>query len=370
MADIYIENPDLLRGQPKRTLGDYAEQNGILVPRRFDSLREARASGVPVICRSEHVQDYAGASGILDSPDLSKLPDTLNESELKAEILGRASSYGSRCYCSMAGVDKDDFEAGVSFSLWEKLGGLNRTVVADSSVENRYHVMTDGETDSGTWIREYSIFEKGKVKSFLGSGSDSVKELERVVNLYGNVRNLGNFDPANAPIMEIQSVGGEDYFLQYLRGRTFTPAGFELERAPKKGEKKALFTRGATVPDGVTLKLVVKYPKSWYDSPTPLGEDGYYGSADKSEIYYDMSTRMWKLTAIPPSFGSLNGTLYEAVIKHVTKNQMHQPNVSLIVPEGFIPKKEYRKLMMGSPRTRYIDVFATSDGRKAYIQRI
>jgi hypothetical protein len=34
--DHYLENPERLKGQPKRTIADYVEQNGILVPCGFD----------------------------------------------------------------------------------------------------------------------------------------------------------------------------------------------------------------------------------------------------------------------------------------------------------------------------------------------
>jgi len=65
MADYYLEDRSRLQGQPKRTIADYVEQQGILVPRRFDSLEEAQASGLPILARSEHSQDYDGVSGLL-----------------------------------------------------------------------------------------------------------------------------------------------------------------------------------------------------------------------------------------------------------------------------------------------------------------
>ena len=69
--DYYLQNPEALEGQPKKTIADYVEQNGILVPRRFDSLSEARKSHKRILLRSEHLQEYDGISGLLDSFDLS-----------------------------------------------------------------------------------------------------------------------------------------------------------------------------------------------------------------------------------------------------------------------------------------------------------
>ena len=44
--DYYLEDKSRLNGQPKRTIADYVEQKGILVPRRFDTLAEARKSKI------------------------------------------------------------------------------------------------------------------------------------------------------------------------------------------------------------------------------------------------------------------------------------------------------------------------------------
>ena len=87
--DYYLEDIARLEGQPKRAIADYVEQNGILVPRRFASLQDARASGLPIIARSEHPQDYAGASGILKSLLLYKeeYVDIQTEEKLKIKTL-------------------------------------------------------------------------------------------------------------------------------------------------------------------------------------------------------------------------------------------------------------------------------------------
>ena len=69
--DHYTTHPEALKGQPKRTIADYVEQHGILVPRRFDSLSEARRSKKAILLRSEHEQEYDGCSGILESIKLS-----------------------------------------------------------------------------------------------------------------------------------------------------------------------------------------------------------------------------------------------------------------------------------------------------------
>ncbi len=73
MDDYYLKNPNKLMGQPKRTIADYVESQGILVPRRFENLKEARKSHKAILLRSEHTQEYDGVSGLLDSMGLSDL---------------------------------------------------------------------------------------------------------------------------------------------------------------------------------------------------------------------------------------------------------------------------------------------------------
>ena len=84
MTDHYINNPEELKGQPKRTIADYVEQNGILVPKRFDSLAEARRFDGEVLLRSEHTQDYDGASGMLRSFVLSSNDYPITEEPVAA----------------------------------------------------------------------------------------------------------------------------------------------------------------------------------------------------------------------------------------------------------------------------------------------
>ncbi len=96
MGDYYTENIAQLKGQPKRTIGDYVASQGILVPTRFDSLKDARASGKPFIARSEHPQDYDGVSGLVDSPTSDKLVGIESESQLKAQVFMEKEDYKTK----------------------------------------------------------------------------------------------------------------------------------------------------------------------------------------------------------------------------------------------------------------------------------
>ena len=183
MKDMYVEEPERLQGKPKRTIADYAESNGFLVPRRFGSLREARESKLPILVRSEHPQEYGGVSGLLKSFDLETLPDTSDEGVLKEAVLDRLieDKYKnplSKKFCKLTGQNESDFERDVSFSLWERLEGINRTMVADSSISGRYHIMTCkfGEKEK-IGVYSYLLFEDGKAsQEFIG---DLPEDLQR-----------------------------------------------------------------------------------------------------------------------------------------------------------------------------------------------
>jgi len=375
--DYYIEKPEKLEGQPKRTIADYVEQNEILVPHRFDSLSEARKSGVSIICRSEHCQDYNGASGLLKSPDLSKFPDTNDEIELKEKILESFSiSHRIKRYCRLMGLDQANFIDEVSFSFWEKLSGYNRTVVADTAVQGRYHIMTVGEK-RGTYT-VYSVFENGDANTLQAAWTrdgpimETNKKLENLVKLYESIRHLDRFDPNNCPMMEFQTAGEKDYFLQYHRGREFNQAKFELKRRRRWREIRPLFVRGATSPEGAVYRISVVYPNSWKDNPIPKSEEGFFGAAGVEEIYPELMARKWKLRVIPDIWG-LGFTLIDvAGIGHVARSQLYKPEVSLIVDsEKFMKEKEFDKLPDScTDKPSCIDVFAISDGRKAFVKII
>ena len=137
MSDFYTDNPAALLGKPKATIADYVERNKILVPRRFATLDDALASGVPIIARSEHPQDYDGVSGLLHSPVI--MPgDRIDEGQVIKKILDAYRNI--RRYCELMGFSETQFSNEVSVSFWEKLPGANISLAADSSIPGRYHI--------------------------------------------------------------------------------------------------------------------------------------------------------------------------------------------------------------------------------------
>ena len=376
MTDYYLEDRTRLQGQPKRTIGDYVESQGILVPRRFDSLREARASGLPIIARSEHPQEYDGVSGLLESPTLQTLEGVTNGSDLKRKVLdGKDISNRISDYCEFTRTDQFTFREQITFSFWEELDGYNRTVIADSAIKGRYHLTTYLK---GNKIVSGTIFENGKVIA-----QDSVLPIElqeRIsawIELYEKIRHLNKFDSTHCPIMEFQTVGESDYFLQYHRTRNFSPASFFLGREPDQDETVALFTRGSTDPNGRTIKVIVEDPVLY--SMTKLGinfipskEEGYFVMTDWI-VYNELLARERNLYMRRAH--SLDTILFSLALGHVSRSITFKPELSVFVGMkwNLAASDEAKRLWKKMEKTgehQSIDLHIVSDGRRAYVKRV
>lgn len=283
--------------QPKREVADYVESEGILVPERFAGLEEALGSRKPFVARSEHPQDYDGASGIfsslLISPERSTeaLKDlvpgmwdkygfrpggdprsyarlvssikTLTQVELE-QGLTQVSQEKAELYCLYAKIPVDSFMRQVSYSYWEAIPGLNRAVIADSDIKDRYHISTGIDnvqydpTKSGQ-RDNYMIVENGEVVAGAPQDleEDTPENIRKLIQAYEAVRNLDRFSPDNCPTIELQSNGERQYFLQYLKGVDFNPARFSLDRPPEEGEIESVITRGSTPPQGVEVDFFI-----------------------------------------------------------------------------------------------------------------
>ncbi len=377
--DYYLEDLARLEGQPKRIIADYVESQGILVPRRFGSLLEARASGLPIIARSEHRQDYAGASGLVDSVRLNcdKYSGVQSEDELKQKVL-KEPEHGktlARQYCKFLGLDEDKFKQEISFSFWELLDGLNRVVVADSAIPNRYHAMTylerKGDIPS---LYNYAIVEGGIItQEFIKPLTTELKEqLPELLSFYEEVRTLGKFDRNHCPIMEIQTINGKNYFLQYHRTRDFLPSTFTLDRTLREGEIQVPFVRGATQRDGLTCKVTVYYSGSANWDFELQDEDGSW-DLHTNHVFPELRVRHRKLQMNYPH-GEVWWQLMKYVVNHAQKSKLFKPEVSIIADiEDFCKNGEdmeelYKRTKEG--RNSFMMLQVVSDGRKAFVKRL
>ncbi len=375
------------KGQPKFEIADYVESNGILVPRRFSSLSEARRSGVPVLVRSEHPVEYSGPSGLLESLLLHEFPDAEDMDSLKDQVFNYVPSIAasdhstsmimSKNYCHLLGIPLEKFFADLSYSLWELVAGYRQTMVADDAVPNRYHLLTFRDDDN--WLFNYSIIRDRVVEqSHISPLTERTRSaIPQIIDVYESVRHLPKFDSNHCPMVEF--VFGDDgrlYFLQYHKSRDFKASEFVLERGPKKGEFEVDFVRGATSEGGLDVRVNCYYPFQEFSSFHLLDEEG---SADwhYNKAFSELMVRKRKLQVLfaPTRKGSVRWELLKVVTKHNSRSKLFKPQVSAIVLEdkimmdGFDASKAWRETVR-TGKCFSIDVHIESDGNKAYIQRM
>lgn len=364
MPDYYLENPATLLGKPKATIADYVKRNGILVPRRFATLDDALASGVLIIARSEHPQDYDGASGLLQSPTI-KPGHKINEEQVMGKILN--GGINIKRYCELMGANESQFVSEVSASFWEKLPGANISLAADSSVSGRYHIFVFNKMGN-EW--RYVDFEYNPHKKSLPKRA--LMTLTGAVKLYETVRKLENFDENHCPIMELQYYKGNLFFLQYHRTRDFKESEFKLDRSPKTGEFEAIFTRGGTPSTGLTIETVVAYAPD-VDKTIAWRLQDEEGSMDfhGNNVFAEIMTksRILQIGHLKPDDASCPG--------HLTLSQILKPEIYIALDfDSFFDMvhiDEIRTMQKTAGQTgenMSISLQIVSDGRKSYVKRV
>jgi len=385
--------------QPKREIAEYVGSH----PALFEGhacAKKAVANGKRVRARSEHRQDYAGVSGMVDSPLLNDMPNLKDEKELKdimrngewTEEKGlRIGSYELEgdVWVSKPATKKlvrsptktskrvedyfnalrlgngarDAFWNGLTFSYWEELGGYNLTIIADSAIANKHHIMVRNEKYHG-----YLIFMDGKaVYESKKAPSAIIENGHKIIDFYEIKRNMSRFDPMNCLAMEAQFYRAKSWFLQFLRGQMFEPAGFKLERKPEKGELVALHARGATAPGGgfYILKLYdgglfSSRPQVWR-RPFPH-EDKADGTIDLglNTMLRELSLRQRQVNIRIAPYG-LDSELGESVT-HEGISGLFKPKISLIFSMDDWPKIE-AKISGGT-----VPAWIESDGNRAIMK--
>ncbi len=373
--DRYLEKPPM---QPKAEIGRYVKQNGILVPEIYDSYSDAKKSGKEIIARSEHQNEYNGASGLFESicSDNCELFDAKNEKTFRKNALENESldfECVARKYCNYLGINITEFKNDFSYSFWEYLEGINHAIVADSSIRGRYHIMSREKKPKSK--NYYTLIENGTVLGYnslpLAKQTPKlIRMVKELIETYEKIRNLENFNPIHCPIIEFQTFNDKNYFLQYHRTIDFCPADFILEQAPFKNLIKADFARGATSKDGIELKIII----ATGGDKLRKKEDGtiHFSFAG---MYSELMVRKKIINFFPNSPGKLlEETLWDFAYGHASRSQMFKPKVSIITDlYKLISKEEYNKAFeeaFEGKNTQKFRFFVISDGNLAFFQRI
>lgn len=403
--DGFLKHPPM---QPKKEIGDYVEKNGIPTARRFEGHDEALEyvkSGGRIVIRSEHPDEYAGASGLLSSffvdqvaireykehcskngahINWAKVHDNHYRYNAKQVILSQIETTPEpqleqnlkilsfpdvEYYCRLTNQDVDAFYSQISYSYWQSVDGLNRSIIADSAIPGRYHIFANDPNvvfyrHGKEGFVNYSVVDNGKViiNSMDQMKGDFVGEIE----FYNKVRNLENFDPNQCPIIEFQTDRkGQHHFLQYHRTRSVNPTTFTLDRGKRGNEFEAVHVRGATpTKDGRDYKIITQYSDFAKIKSLPLfGQDGSVLSHElRSPVFEEIMSR--RNTVNIGSFDNLDSLAYNSRDTHAPKSYLFNSDIFVAVPYKKLPR--FKRLEKGE--IQMVDCHITSDGRRSYVQ--
>lgn len=406
MVDIYVQNPELLNGKPKETIGDLVDENRltldsgekIWVPRRYKSgLEEALSYGRSFINRGELTQDHNGCSNLLDSiiiPDaeildymrkaeldergffkdinslrklgiqnkmqriLEKILPDFTEENIKEQIIqgGVLDSF-----CKIQNLDYKEISSQVSFSFWEHILGKNGTIIRDDSIRDRYHIFFDNS---------YAIVDKDQIRSKKEFSKDLAKKL---IDFYNKIRMLENFDKNHCPLIEFQYNNDRIYFLQYHRTRDFSESTFKLGKK-KKDEFEAHFVRGHTKDKhGETFKYQITYHKNCMrhggTEYAPLVKtEGFYNYAASLllPIVHEIQARERKVNIIVQ-----NKKYLPAISSHGARSGMFKPQIGVVFDTPFFTNEQLNKMDKQAYKDQkdiYVDMHIRADGNKAFLR--
>lgn len=367
MGDYYTENPAALRGQPKRTIAEYVRQSGVLVPHIYGSLDEALLTGTKFVARSEHEQDYAGCSGILDSPVLESDTHLRSESSIRRSMFVQNQEYKS--FCDLMGISPRKFRENVSFSCWDFVEGHNATVVQDSAVSDRYHILSNSYPYSYLQVSQSGRKEVRDVPAQLNEA------VEEMISVYNFVSGLDNFDSNHRAIMEMQVHSGQVYFLQYHRGRDACQVDFSLDRPLGRDEHKAVFVRGATPREGMVTDVTISYGALRSGLWQLKKEEAASADVHFHDIFSELMARKRKLQVL--IHNTLEWAIMKALSGHFNVTRLFKPEVSMIISndqfESLISREEHQEMIMKAWSTgedQSIPLSVVSDGNVAYFRRV
>lgn len=386
--DYYLEHPPQ---QPKRELGEYAEENNLPVPRRFPTFEEADAACGDFVARFEHPQDYNGASNlglsIFVEPIIKKRsldPDYIGRSQTDEDIKAAIKAKLEACteeefqrkllklseerlkdYAFISDQDEEEFLSQASYSYWEYVPGMNGFMIADSSIEDRLHIRVRKSIFESCYLRMQGTELEGVTGTFSLAQPERMRQFRE---FYDRIRNLDRFDPNHCPLIEFQM--GEDgklWFLQSHRTRDFNASTFELTREAEEGEIEALLARGAT-PSEEGLQVQAGFTLDWEAQeealPTPKHETCSI-TGDYYEPFEEFMTRRRGIQVLRArsirSFGKgLDGG-------HMINSHFFKPEISVVCHTDTL----WSTLLQARPDlTPYntIPLHIISDGRRALLR--
>ncbi len=361
----YIKNKEI--SQPKKEIAEFIQSEfGILIPKIYDDAEAFNLieKGENFLLRSEHPQELSGDSGILytyKSKELDNFYKTLNEEttgfktffysknkkkqiiqNIKNELI---KTWKIEDYCKLKNIDENEFIKNISYSNWEKIEGFNGMIIADDSVENKYHIMGMGIL-SDSYKQIYSQIENGFIKKdFKLNNINRYINIEELIEMYDKIRLK-----SDCPIVEFQIDYKKNlYFLQYHKVREFEKADFKLDRELEVNEIVTDVVRGKTPKNGLEVKLRTSTDEKKAHLNYICSESLENEVCSKGR---DVEIYAWK-----------DSVAHELVIGHSGRTPFFKPKISA----EFNLKQLYSddEIFEGELNVRII-----SDGNKAYLKKL
>jgi hypothetical protein len=387
---------DHRNAQPKLEPAEYIESLdiGIKVPRRFATAADtviAIRSGKTVMARSEHPGEYDDFSDIFkthywDEEWLEKstektaqmlrqgasepeIQDHLRQEQFLGTIEG--PSLADR-YAKLNGIRPESFGSQLSYTYWEHIPGYNVVVTADDTQAGKYYV----GVQSREWgFKETWIVEDGSPEHRLAGAEDPISD-KRLIEAYETIRNLDCFDSNNCPLIELQVDGeGDVWFLQYMKGRTFTPSTARLHQRDYRaadGWRRADAVRGM-LGSFLTLQAGLIYPEQYglsEDLPLPEFEEASFDRyPEKALLHTLLRDRICSIY----TRGKQN--VYNGIADgHTVRSQWFRPQASISISErslaAIIDRPLHGRLLAAERQDLMARVLVdvASDGKRGFIR--
>lgn len=275
-----------------------------------------------------------------------------------------------QAYCKWTGRDIHEFTRGVSYSYWRHLGGLNRSIVADSAIRNRYHIFSEIPPTYGSYLivdNGEVVLKRGFIISYPNNptsfSKDDLKNIHRrviqdwhdVIGFYEKIRNTPGFNPEHCYLVEFQTDQERHHFLQCHRTRDANIATWTL---PDHAEEKYMvpLVRGATLDkNGVVVNITEHTLKSLMIRTTAPESEQAGVDAHYNKTFKEIMSRRRGITVIPQDLGQFAWDISRG--SHTSKSILFNPEISVLIPY------EYYSSDFANVRIKIV-----SDGRKAYVE--
>jgi hypothetical protein len=275
-------------------------------------------------------------------------------------------------YCKLHGTTILAERQNVSFSLWEELPGINRTIFADPTIPNKFHVFSKRNLPNDYHVSYVTISTVESIKVHCGKILPELESSKNtLIELYERVRSHANFNSNNCPILEVQTVGLTHYFLQYHPARNRTPTTHKVVISDN-GLHNAAYVVGATPPEGITVRTIMRYPIGVTDhflkDQITKGEDASFDchfNSTFAEIMFPQRKVQFDVAS-----GGLQYTFMKKGCDHDSVSLMSKPPVTVIL------NSETWRWLKDHPNARgnwlngelqTLDIHVVADGERAKI---